>query len=89
MNNKIDFEPRKIEISINIEGFPFHTVADGYFHPELEEEILYADEIDRIESQIEKFKKLINGLTSETNPVSEKLNWFNNTALPIEVSVST
>jgi hypothetical protein len=67
MINDENMEPRQIKISLVIEGYPFHIVVDGYYHKELDEEIVPASESIRFDNEVAKFRTYINGIKSSTS----------------------
>ncbi len=75
-------EPKKFDVSINIDGYPFHILVDGYYHRELDEDIIYAEEIER-------FKSTIRGWRESTKLLKSEQFLTQNTALPLIAVVST
>ncbi len=82
-------EPKKFDVSINIDGYPFHILVDGYYHRELDEDIIYAEESRRVDEEIERFKSTIRGWRESTKLLKSEQFLTQNTALPLIAVVST
>ena len=89
MKDNLVLEPKKINVSLNIDGYPFTILVDGYYHKELDEDIIYADESRRVDEEIERFKLIIRGWRESTKYILSENFLSQNTALPLIAVVST
>ncbi len=73
---------------MDIEGYPFRMEANGYFHTELQEEIIYADEAEKIDDEIARFRRILQGRTASTRYLHQNL-FLQSTFTPLSLVAST
>jgi hypothetical protein len=79
---KPKLEPRTVTVMIDVGEVTIPLRASGYYHPELEEEIVFADEAIRLDRQIERLKTFFGTSVQSTACVPSDVHSATSTNVP-------
>ena len=76
-----ELEPRTVTVTIDVGWATIPLRASGYYHPELDEEVIFADEAIRLDKQIERLRAFSGAFVQSTAYIPSDVHKVTSTAV--------